>query len=251
MKEKEEYRNILYNDKLTPPEVLNKLSEYLNVSTAELAETIGYDRPQSLYDVINGKTKRISQKMADKILDKFPNINSVWILTGEGNMLLNESKNITHQSEQKLLPPSGSKVKVPYYDVDFSGGWSSDEVFSMAPPSFYITSPNFERAEFACNLSGNSISQIIPSGSVVGFKEIFNWQTYFLTNELYGIVTKNDLRTVKLVKRSKENKNNLVLIPCPLIEYDKAGYESEEIPMDFVARFYQVIAWAKFERLVM
>lgn len=153
--------------------------------------------------------------------------------------------------QNELLPPSGSSVKVPYYDVDFSGGWSSEEMFVSKLPSFYITSPNFERSDFACNLSGNSISQIIPSGSVVGFKEIFNWETYFLTNELYGIITKNDLRTVKLVKRSKENKRNLVLIPCPLLEHDKAGYESEEIPMDFVAKFFQVIAWAKFERLVM
>lgn len=204
----------------------------------------------NLSKAISGNESYLTEPFLRRFADVFE-LNTNWLLNGEGSMLLNISKDIIDKNEQQLLPPSGSKVKVPYYDVDFSGGWSSDEVFSMAPPSFYITSPNFERAEFACNLSGNSISQIIPSGSVVGFKEIFNWQTYFLTNELYGIVTKNDLRTVKLVKRSKENKNNLVLIPCPLIEYDKAGYESEEIPMDFVARFYQVIAWAKFERLVM
>lgn len=204
----------------------------------------------NLSKAISGNESYLTESFLRRFADVFE-LNTNWLLNGEGSMLLNISKDIIDKNEQQLLPPSGSKVKVPYYDVDFSGGWSSDEVFSMAPPSFYITSPNFERAEFACNLSGNSISQIIPSGSVVGFKEIFNWQTYFLTNELYGIVTKNDLRTVKLVKRSKENKNNLILIPCPLIEYDKAGYESEEIPMDFVARFYQVIAWAKFERLVM
>ncbi|MCL1656770.1 hypothetical protein M2T79_09180 [Elizabethkingia miricola] len=225
-------------------EIFQKAVQYLSLRfpNKEISEKTNYDK-SNVSNFLKGK-----KPVPDDFLDNF----FTTFELNKNDFIIDSSKDLYGNTvSNDILPPSGSKVKVPYYDVDFSGGWSSDEVFSMAPPSFYITSPNFERAEFACNLSGNSISQIIPSGSVVGFKEIFNWQTYFLTNELYGIVTKNDLRTVKLVKRSKENKNNLVLIPCPLIEYDKAGYESEEIPMDFVARFYQVIAWAKFERLVM
>ncbi|AQX12504.1 hypothetical protein [Elizabethkingia meningoseptica] len=225
-------------------EIFQKAVQYLSLRfpNKEISERTNYDK-SNVSNFLKGK-----KPVPDDFLNNF----FTTFELNKNDFVTDSSKELYNNTvSNDLLPPSGSKVKVPYYDVDFSGGWSSDEVFSMAPPSFYITSPNFERAEFACNLSGNSISQIIPSGSVVGFKEIFNWQTYFLTNELYGIVTKNDLRTVKLVKRSKENKNNLVLIPCPLIEYDKAGYESEEIPMDFVARFYQVIAWAKFERLVM
>src|SRR5690606_375511 len=103
-------------------------------------------------------------------------------------------------------PKDGIKNPVPYFNVDFAGGWNSEEIFSTSRPDFYISNPEFDRCEFACNLVGHSISRRIPNRSIIGLKQVDDWQTYFPTNELYGIVMKNDLRTVKIVKRSK-NKN--------------------------------------------
>lgn len=142
------------------------------------------------------------------------------------------------------------KEGVPYYDMDFAGGWDSDEVFSSQIPAFYITSPDFIKAEFAFNLVGNSISNRIPSGAVIGLREIFDWQTYFPTNELYGILTKNDLRTVKIVKRSKKD-GYLQLIPDAKQIHNQTEYEAEEIPINFITRFFQVVAWAQFEKVAM
>ncbi|EGD33266.1 hypothetical protein [Capnocytophaga sp. oral taxon 338] len=143
-----------------------------------------------------------------------------------------------------------SSVKVPYYDVDFAGGWTSMELFSQVKPSFIISSPDFARAEFACNLVGNSISRRIRSGSIIGLRKIEDWQVYFPTSELYAVVLKNNLRTVKIVKRSKK-EGFLELIPDPLPEYNHPPYEMELVPMDYVIEFYQVVAYAFFERLTM
>lgn len=44
-------------NKMSAPEILNSITNHLKISTADLSEQIGYDRPQTLYDVINGKTK--------------------------------------------------------------------------------------------------------------------------------------------------------------------------------------------------
>ncbi|GIM51985.1 hypothetical protein CAPN004_10150 [Capnocytophaga cynodegmi] len=143
-----------------------------------------------------------------------------------------------------------SSVQVPYYDVDFAGGWTSAELFSQQKPSFVISSPDFARAEFACNLIGNSISNRIENGSIIGLRKVDEWQIYFPTNEIYGVVTKNGLRTVKIVKRSKE-KGFLELIPDALPQYNNPPYEPELIPIDYVVEFYQVTAWAYFERLAM
>lgn len=164
-----------------------------------------------------------------------------------------ETKEIITTTTQELvttLPPI-SNVNVPYFDVDFAGGWNSEELFTTVRPSSIITAQEFSRSEFACNLVGNSISRRIPNRSVVGLKEIKDWQTYFPTNELYGVVMKNNLRTIKIVKRSKENKNNILLIPDPLPEHNKIEYDIEEVPMSFVKNFFQVVAWGYFERLVM
>lgn len=86
MKEKVLYRKNLNNFD-TPADILNKIAEYYNISIAELSGESGYDRPQAFYDVINGKTQKISHKMAERIMTAFPEINKIWLLTGEGAML--------------------------------------------------------------------------------------------------------------------------------------------------------------------
>jgi len=139
-------------------------------------------------------------------------------------------------------------VLVPYYDVDFAGGWNSEELFSQYKPSFFITIPDFKRAELACNLIGNSISQRIKSGSIIGLRKVNDWQTYFPTNEVYAVVMRNNLRTVKLARRAKE-KGFIELVPAPLPEYNDPPYQTETVPQDYIVEFYQVVATAIVERI--
>lgn len=190
------------------------------------------------------------QELADKIKVSRKTIN-----TYENGGTIPEDKILLFKlffnkaTSSNTSEPNG--VWVPYYDVDFSGGWVSSEITVEQKPSFFITSPEFERAEFACNLFGNSISNRIANRSVIGLREIFDWQTYFQTNEIYAVIMKNDLRTVKIVKRSKLKKDFLELLPDPKPEYNNTGYEKEDVPMSFVSKFYQVVAWAFFDRISM
>jgi hypothetical protein len=296
---------------LTPPQIIEALAEYLKISVAELSQKAGYERAQSFYDVLNGKTKNISPKMANNIVSAFPEINKDWLLTGNGEMLIEEEEEepylraernkygLSLQRIQELtnLPlktlkayDNGSKempddileafenlferieneynereeenntlpvlitddmvssVKVPFYEVDFAGGFTSPEMFSEVKPSFIISSPSFAGADFACILTGHSMSRRIKNGSVIGLKKINEWWEYFPTNEIYAIVTKNGLRTVKIVKRSTQS-GYIDLIPDPLPEYNSPPYEAETIRMEYVIGFYQVVAHAFFERM--
>ena len=71
---------------------LEAILNYYGINAKSLSEKCGYGRPQGIYDVQNGKTKEISTTMANKILSVFPELNRVWLLTGEGNMI-NERNN--------------------------------------------------------------------------------------------------------------------------------------------------------------
>lgn len=206
------------------------LADYLDVSKSLIQKWESGDRIPDV--VFVDKIKEAVQKHTEGILDYDIEIK-------KNNT---RSKNVTSLTTYK--------EGVPYYDMDFAGGWDSEEVFANQTPSFYITSPDFTKAEFACNLIGNSISNRIPSGAVIGLREIFDWQTYFPTNELYGVLTKNDLRTVKIVKRSKK-EGYLELIPDPKQIHNQTEYEMEEIPINFITKFFQVVAWAQFERVAM
>ena len=300
----------------TPPQIIDALADYLKISVAELSQKAGYERAQSFYDVLNGKTKNISPKMAKNIVSAFPEINKDWLLTGNGEMLVQNTpeeepeeetylraernryslslqriQELTNLPMKKLkaydngdedvpddileafenlfqrieneynesdeqddtLPvlitdEMVSNVKVPFYEVDFTGGFTSPEMFSEVKPSFVISSPSFAGADFACVLIGNSMSRRIKNGSVIGLKKIEEWWEYFPTNEIYAVVTKNWLRTVKIVKRSKK-EGYIDLIPDPLPEYNNPEYETETIRMDYVVGFYKVIAHAFFERM--
>ncbi len=306
----------------TPPQIIETLAEHFKVTVSELAQKSGYERAQSFYDVISGKTKNISPKMANKIATAFPEISKDWLLTGNGSMLIPQIEEVVPEEEEEsylrternkyglslqdiheytkisvkdlrlydsgeeempkkvrrtlegffervemeyenrdeneererseipvLITDEMSKdVLVPYYDVDFSGGWSSEELFSQHKPSFFITIPDFKRAELACNLIGNSISQRIKSGSIIGLRKVNDWQTYFPTNEVYAVVTRNNLRTVKLARRAKE-KGFIELVPAPLPEYNDPPYQTEVVPQDYIIEFYQVVATAIVERI--
>ena len=283
-------------------------TEYVNQSL--IAEKIDFGRT-NLSAALNGEEKYLKEGLIEKVITAFPEINKDWLLTGEGEMLIEEEEEepylraernkygLSLQRIQELtsLPlktlkayDNGSKempddileafenlferieneynereeenntlpvlitddmvssVKVPFYEVDFAGGFTSPEMFSEVKPSFIISSPSFAGADFACILTGHSMSRRIKNGSVIGLKKINEWWEYFPTNEIYAIVTKNGLRTVKIVKRSTKN-GYIDLIPDPLPEYNSPPYEAETIRMEYVIGFYQVVAHAFFERM--
>lgn len=183
-----------------------------------------------------------SKEMPDDILEAFDNL--FQRIENEYNEREEENTTIPVLITDDMV----SNVKVPFYEVDFAGGFTSPEMFSEIKPSFVISSPSFSGADFACVLTGNSMSRRIKNGSVIGLKKINEWWEYFPTNEIYAIVTKNGLRTVKIVKRSSKS-GYIDLIPDPLPEYNNPPYETETIRMEYIIGFYQVVAHAFFERM--
>lgn len=294
---------------------LEELLLHLKMSYNKFAKEIGLKDNVKVYHIKNGRNE-ISADLANAITATFPQISYQWLLTGNGEMLVQNTSEEEEEEETYLrsernryslslqriqeltnLPMKKlkaydngdedvpddileafenlfqrieneynesdeqddtlpvlitdemvSNVKVPFYEVDFTGGFTSPEMFSEVKPSFVISSPSFAGADFACVLIGNSMSRRIKNGSVIGLKKIEEWWEYFPTNEIYAVVTKNWLRTVKIVKRSKK-EGYIDLIPDPLPEYNNPEYETETIRMDYVVGFYKVIAHAFFERM--
>ena len=73
---------------MTAAERLNEVLKYTRTNVKSLSERLGYARPQGLYDVAAGRTKSISPDLCRKIVTAFPEFNHVWLLTGEGEMLI-------------------------------------------------------------------------------------------------------------------------------------------------------------------
>lgn len=88
-------------------EVIIKLLDYSKLNVKQFSEKLGMKRGQAIYDIMSGKTRRISEKLANQIISEFPEINRSWLLTGEGEML----KDTSAVAENHSVSIAGTEIK--------------------------------------------------------------------------------------------------------------------------------------------
>lgn len=91
------------------PERISEILDFFCMRAAPFANSVGV-KPTQIYDLQSGKTKSISNSMADKIINQYPALNKAWLLSGEGEMLSSVVDNM-----QRLIP---------FYDVETTGGFN-------------------------------------------------------------------------------------------------------------------------------
>ncbi|MFC2708208.1 MAG: hypothetical protein ACFN0U_00590, partial [Porphyromonas asaccharolytica] len=114
---------------MTAKEILEELLSYTGLNVNSLATELGLSRAQALYDIQSEKTKSITLSMADRIIQKFPEVNRSWLRTGDGDMLDGHNPR-TEPTEFTLdkLEKAKSLAKelgvdlIPMYSEPFKGG---------------------------------------------------------------------------------------------------------------------------------
>lgn len=147
-----------------------------------------------------------------------------------------ESDNRSHLQEYSKSPTLNNKRRgVPYYDIDFVGGF--DLVFNntQAHPAFYIDFLPFNDADYWVNVSGKSMGPLIAHGDIVALKQVPDWKRFLLEGEIYAIITDNGFRTIKMIG-SCEDKECFMLIP-----YNKSeDYKPQQIPKEVITHIFRV-----------
>lgn len=171
---------------------------------------------------------RFTKTDLDKINQTF-GISAEWLLNGTGDM---KSK-----FRAPIIVKPTAEVK-PFYDVDFLLGFA--ETYNDTPnvPSRYISVPGYEKADFWCRTSGDSMKPFISNGDIIAMKEVNGWQDFLPMNEVYAIVTSNDLRTVKVVRKGSDNEH------LTLHAYNEE-YEDQEIKKTAIVKVYKVMGCLK------
>lgn len=128
---------------------------------------------------------------------------------------------------------------VPYYDVDFIGGF--DEIINdqSSVPAYLINFKPYEKATCWCNITGHSMEPEINHGDIIALRKIDDW-SYLPYGEIYAIVTKNEMRTVKRLGPGNTS-HTYMLIPSN----KAAGYAPQEIEKDNILFVYQVMGCMK------
>lgn len=204
---------------------VKELMDRLDVNSTEFSKRIGV--AQSTFSNILNRNSDIKSSIIEKMVTHL-GISPEWLLTGKGEMLKLDSH-----------PSVGYSSGQPYYNVDFIGGF--DLIFNdqTTNPDYNIDyQPYNKDGVLWCNLTGKSMEPEISSGDKIAIKEVFDWDKYISLNETYAIVTKNDLRTVKKVRKGKDSRHWLLVPVNP-------SYDPQEISLDMVLRVFSVLGCIK------
>lgn len=179
---------------------------------------------------VNNIRKSIQPDKLQLIARYFPSLNTGWLITGEGEML---KKNLPAYSINQ------QEIGVPFFDVDFIGGFNVLENDQSVNPTYYVNFHQYNKATCWVNVTGHSMSPLINHGDMVALKRIDDWQSNLLYGEVYAVVT-DEYRTIKQLRKSDKGEDFLRFVPA-----NKAEYDEQDVPRDMIRFVYQVIGCAK------
>ena len=174
---------------------------------------------------VNNLRRSVTAEKLAAIKSVCTDLNTDWLLTGEGEMLIDKSS-----SDKAVI---NYKDGVPYYDEDFILGFNELGFPSSENPEFLVRMPKYSNATLWCNATGHSMEPEINNGDVIALQLIED-PSFLFTGDLYAIVTTKGLRTIKRIGKGKDD-NHYRLIPT------NKQYEEQDIPKSVILRVFRVL----------
>ncbi|WP_125721722.1 S24 family peptidase [Flavobacterium ustbae] len=153
---------------------------------------------------------------ACKILHHYPDLNSEWLLTGNGPMIKEETASVMiMNSDRKTVDPIHVAQEIPLYDLEAVAGLR--ELFSSGEPQRILDTikiPNLPKCDGAISVTGDSMYPLLKSGDIILYKETEFENIFF--GEMYLLSVKlNDWEeyiTVKYVQKSDQGQEFVKLV---------------------------------------
>ena len=248
---------------MTAKEILEELLSYKELNINALATEIGLGRAQALYDIQSGKTKNITPSMADRIVQKFPEFNRVWLRTGDGEML---RQNSPIDQPMEFAPDQMDKALevaekmgvdlIPLYTEPFRAG---NQGHSLREEWDYVESvwaiPDTHATRLA-PVRGNSMEPTLLDGSLVAIKRMefrVDEPLSIPFGEIFGIVVRtsddpDDNDYLDYIKRLYRHPDSDKHLTHWIAHSDNSDYKDFEVRIDRVASLWRVKASVAVQR---
>lgn len=180
----------------------------------------------------------LGAKSIDKILNVYQDLNKVWLLTGEGDMLSSTSSAQPQPSVKNERVVDDEAYKVPLVPISALGGSLNDFNTAVCRDNCETVISPIKDIDMAIKISGDSMEPEYPSDSQVFVKKInerafLEWGRVYVLNTCNGIVIKRLMPT---------NDPNTVL--CESIN---PKYPPFEVNLENVNGVYRVIMCMSFK----
>ena len=186
--------------------------KWANMSTNYFARYIGLARGENLYQIKRGNNG-ISLDVADRIVSKFPQIDKLWLLTGEGQMF----------ADERLR---GSQI--PFYDVDVEQGIGNLDRLEI---TCNLIVPPAGDCDLAMSYTGRAMGACVPPGTVVLLKAVD--RDAIIPGEEYVIVCQK-IVTLRIVRAAEEEGK------VRLVAGDREHYDDILLNVSDIVSVYKV-----------
>jgi len=208
---------------------IKQVIDYKQISTRQFEQKIGTSN--GVIAKILAKNTDLSGMWLSKIVEIFPDINSEWLLTGEGNMLKAENLSVINKSNQK---------PVYLYDVSAAAGYGSfDEMITAERIIGEYIIPDFKDVDWLIYVKGSSMYPKYSSGDIIALRRLYE-SRFIQWGKVYVVATKEQGVLVKRLRKSEKED-------CILAVSDNPSYEPFDIPKDEIIGIALVVGVLRLE----
>ena len=186
-------------------ERISAILNHYGLSAKALSDKLGLDRAQAIYDILSGKTKSITEKMANKIISVFSDISKSWLMSGEGDMLIPKTQVSPARTFSLRTDRTLTVQEIPLYDFDAAAGLVAIFNDLHVEPIDYLRIPNLPAVDGALFVRGESMSPLLKSGDIVMYKRKELTLDSILWGEIYLLSFQSDgdsYTAVKYIQKS-------------------------------------------------
>lgn len=204
--------------------ILDRIKLYIDtkgISIAAFEKSVGMSNASFSKSLKNNGA--IGTDKLENILSIYSDISPEWLLTGQGNML---------KDDTSLSVSMDPQVGIPYYDVDFLGGFNLQENEQTTVPTLNIVSNICPRAELWCNITGHSMEPTISHGDIIALHKCSIEDIQY--GEVYAVVL-DTFRTVKILRKSS-TPGMLKFVPV-----NKEEFDEQEFSISRILQVYEVV----------
>lgn len=180
----------------------------------------------------------LGAKSIDKILNVYQDLNKVWLLTGEGDMLSSTSSAQPQPSVKNERVADDEVYKVPLVPISALGGSLNDFNTAVCRDDCETVISPIKDIDMAIKISGDSMEPEYPSGSTVLIKKI-NEHAFLEWGKVYVLSTCNGTVIKRLMPTDDPNK--------VLCESINPKYPPFEVSLEHVYGVYIVMMCMSFK----
>lgn len=198
-----------------------------------------------------GKSRKAGRDLSDRVIEKilnyYRNLNKVWLLTGEGEMLNN---NDDSESEDIDIidceDAAGRKGLIPFYDAETSSGYTGHVASSTTTVNLvgYIESGGWfgeSKVDGALRNIGDSMLEY-PNGCILALRQVLN-RKLLVPGKNYVIETSEYRVTKRVQKGSSPDCIALYSSNEETYADGRLIYEPFEVYFEDIRRIFSILGY--------